>query len=462
METWLRAALDYVPSWIAHQLRQSEQAGCSLAVAHRGEVVLEQAFGHADLVSGEALTPRHRFRIASQSKTFTAAGLLRLREQGRISLDDPVGRHVPGLHPEVAAATLGQLLSHTAGLTRDGMVAEQFVDRRPFASAAEVLGELAAGPVIPANTRMKYSNHGFALAGLAIEAVTGEPYRDWIAREVIAPFGLVETTPDMPLPPGTPFARGHTAKLPAGRRLPIPGENPGNAIAPAGGFVSTASDLARFYARLSPEAPDSPLSVASRREMTRRQWRNPHATFDLWYGLGTMSGTIGGPGGWTWVGHSGRLQGYVSRTCVVPGEEIAVSVLVNGIDGVADIWGDGVLRILRALRLRGAPSEAVRGWTGRFWTIWGATDLLPVGDRVLLAGPAFYDPLMDAPEIEVTGPDQGRIALAGGFGSHGEPVRLVRDAAGTPVEFVLGGMRCVTEAALLPEMAARYGGLDRH
>ncbi len=455
MPDWLRAALDYIPEWIGYQLRHGRQPGCILAVAHEGELVLERAFGHANLATGEALTPRHRFRVASHSKSFTAAGVLRLREQGRLGLDDRVGQHLPGLHPEVAEATLAQILSHSAGLTRDGTVQGQFSDQRPFASAEEVLEDLVAGPTIPPNTRFKYSNHGFALAGLVIEAVTGEPYADWIRREVLEPFGLAETTPDMPLPPGTPFARGHTARLPLGRRLPIPGENPGNGVAPAAGFVSTAADLVRFFSRLSPEAPESPLSAASRREMLRRQWRNPHSALEVWYGLGTMSGQVGD---WAWFGHSGALQGYASRTVVVPERRLAVSVLINGVDGLAGLWSDGVLHLLRAFHRRGAPAAHLRDWSGRWWTPWGASDLVPMGDRVLVAVPALLNPLTDATEIEVTGPGEGRITEANGFGSQGEPVQLLRDGEGRTVEFRLCGTRHLPEAAVLAELETRYGG----
>ena len=77
MDAWLRAALDYVPRWIDFQVQHVDQPGCSIAIAHKGEVVLEEAFGTADLSTGEALTSRHRFRVASHSKTspFPALGM---------------------------------------------------------------------------------------------------------------------------------------------------------------------------------------------------------------------------------------------------------------------------------------------------------------------------------------------------------------------------------------------------
>jgi len=148
MESWLQAALDYIPSWLEFQMRLSEQPGCIIAVAHRGRVVLDQAFGLADLATGEALTPRHRFRVASHSKSFTAAGIMKLCEAGTLRLDDPVGQHVKRLHPRVAETTLRQILSHSAGLTRDGPDAGQFSGRRPFLNTEELLADLRMPPTI--------------------------------------------------------------------------------------------------------------------------------------------------------------------------------------------------------------------------------------------------------------------------------------------------------------------------
>src|SRR5436305_9729080 len=142
MEPWLKPALDYVPRWLEFQMQASQQPGCMMAIAYRGNVVLERAFGHANLDTGEPLTPRHRFRVASHSKSFTAAGIMKLRERGKLKLDDAAGQFVEGLHPEVARATVAQLLSHSAGLTRDGSDAGFFGDRRPFPSARELLADL--------------------------------------------------------------------------------------------------------------------------------------------------------------------------------------------------------------------------------------------------------------------------------------------------------------------------------
>ncbi len=290
MDAWLRSALDYVRDWLQFQVEMSRQPGCIIAIAHRGEIVMEAAFGHANLDSGEKLTPRHRFRIASHSKAFTAAGIMRLRERRQLKLDDPVGTYVKGLHPDVGAATLTQLLSHSAGLMRDGHDSGQFTDTRSYLSADELRAELALPPAIDPNTRFKYSNHGYGLLGLVIEAIASEPYADFIQREIIEAVGLRETVPDATLlAKSAPFARGHSAEMLLGRRVVIPGDNPTHAIAAAAGLVATAADTARFFAQLAPNARKSVLSVSSRREMIRRQWRIPQE-LEAYYGLALMSG----------------------------------------------------------------------------------------------------------------------------------------------------------------------------
>ncbi|HUN49836.1 MAG TPA: serine hydrolase domain-containing protein [Candidatus Sulfotelmatobacter sp.] len=453
MERWLGAALDYIPRWLEFQMRLSAQPGVALAIAHNGRIVLEQAHGHADLQRGRALTPRHRFRVASHSKSFTAAGIMRLRERGKLTLDDAIGRYVDGLHPKIAAATIAQLLSHSAGIVRDGADSGYWQDRRPFRNERELRAELAAAPTIEANTRFKYSNHGYGLAGLAIETITGEAYGPWIRREVIAPAGLEETLPDAPLRRGTPFARGHSGAVLLGHRVVFPGDMSTQALAPATGFVSTAADLARFFAQLVPTARGSLLSAASRREMVRRHWRNPHASVEGYYGLGIISGRLGD---WDWFGHAGGFLGYITRSVALPEQALSIAVLTNAVDGWAHPWVDGVMHILRCFAANGAPPRRLKAWGGRWWSAWGASDLVPVAGKIFVATPAFANPFMDASEIVLSGRDSGLIKVAGGYANHGEPVRRRRTKSGRTIEVWLGSSKLLPAAALAEEMRSRY------
>jgi CubicO group peptidase (beta-lactamase class C family) len=455
MDNWLKSALDYIPQWLEYEMRETEQPGCVIAIVYKGRVVLEQAFGYADIINRTPLTPRHRFRVASHSKSFTVARIMKLREAGKLGLDDRIGKHVGGLHPAVAEATMAQLLSHSAGIVRDGSDGGQWQDRRPFLSAAELRADLAAAPVIEPNTRFKYSNHGFGLAGLVIEAVTGAPYRSWIKHAIIEPAGLRKTEPDMPVSGKVPMAHGHSGKLPLGRRVVIPGDNQANALAPAAGFVSTARDLACWFSQLDPAAEQSILAVASRREMIRRQWRNPHSSFARYYGLGIMSGRMAE---WDWFGHSGRFQGFASRTAVLSDTAIAVSLVTNAVDGPTDRWLDGVIHILASFAKYGAPTGNVRDWAGRWWAVLGAIDLLPMGGKVMIAAPSLPNPFMDASEISITGEDHGRVTLANGLARHGEEVRRIRGSNGEVAEVWIGDARYLPEREAAAELEQRYGG----
>jgi CubicO group peptidase (beta-lactamase class C family) len=451
---WLDHAFGYAMEWITHQVRRQELPGCVIAAAHQGAFVVEGAIGCADLSTGEQLTPRHRFRVASHSKSFTTAAIMRLREQGRLRLDDAAGHHVTGLHPNIAHATIGQLLSHASGISRDGRDSGQWADRRPFLAADELKADLALPPVIEPNVQFKYSNHAYGLAGMVVEAVAGEPFADFLRREIITPAGLAETNPDAPVATDIPMARGHSAKVPFGRRMVVPGSNPTRALAPATGVISTAHDLVRFFTQLDPAAPDSVLSRASRREMIRRQWREPHLCTERYYGLGIRSGTTDG---WDWFGHGGAFQGFASRTVMLPDQALVLSIVINAIDGPAMLLVDGVIHILQTFARRGPPTPAVSDWKGRWWSIWQVHDLVPMGDRVLVADPAKPLPFQDASELVVTTEDSGLIALASGTGHHGERVRRTRGPEGDVATIWFAGNKLVRESDFVAEMTMRYG-----
>jgi hypothetical protein len=235
----------------------------------------------------------------------------------------------------------------------------------------------------------------------------------------------------------------------------IPGDAATADLASATGFVSTAADLARFFSQLAPASPAGLLAAGSRRDMTRRHWRDNESTLERYYGLGTISGALGG---WDWFGHSGSFAGTLSRTAVFPAQDLAISVLTNAIDGPAQAFVDGIGHILKAFEKGGAPNEEVADWAGRWWTLWGAVDLVPVGNKVLASPPVLNPPLSEVSEITVTGLDAGLITRAPGFNQAGEAASRVRDAEGEIAEIWLGGVRLIGEFAFAEEAAGRYGG----
>lgn len=453
MADWLEPALAYARSWLAFQHRQHGLPGLQAAVRHKGKVVLDLAVGKASLATGEDLTPRHRLRVASHSKTFTAVGIMKLVDEGRLRLDDRAGAYVKKLHPETAVATVGQLLSHSAGIIRDGTDAGQWQGRRPFLDKKELKAALAEAPLIAVNSRFKYSNHGYGLLGLILEKVTGEAYTDWMAREVVAAAGLKETLPDAPVPKGVALADGHGTRTLLGERFVVPMNQGTAALAAATGFVSTAKDLTKLVAQLDPAASKSILSVASRREMVRRHWKVPDTGLDRHYGLGTMHG---GTGDWAWYGHGGVFPGCFSQTCVLPALGLTISVIVNAPDVVPATLVDGVIEILRQFRTRGAPAGHLAGWTGRWWSMWGAIDLLPIGDRVVAAVPGQLNPFFDASEIVDVKGNDAVVGKAPGIANYREAVRFETDKRGKPVALWLGGIRLVPEDVAAAELRKAY------
>jgi CubicO group peptidase (beta-lactamase class C family) len=126
--------------------------------------------------------------------------------------------------------------------------------------------DLAAPPVIESNTRLKYSNRGFGLAGLVIEEVTGVPYRNWVKQVIIEPAGFEETEPDMPAADSVPFARGHSGKPP---QTPILGAN-GNSIGMGRAAVPLSMGLHALH------RPRGPYFALCRQSSGRqRQRTNP-------------------------------------------------------------------------------------------------------------------------------------------------------------------------------------------
>jgi CubicO group peptidase (beta-lactamase class C family) len=450
---WRDAAVAHAARWLEYQHRHAQLPGLQFAISADGAIAAQGAFGSASLCSREPLTPSHLLRVASHSKPFTAAGIMKLLEAGALRLDDPAGAHVPGLHPDTAQATLRQLLSHTAGVTRDGPDAGQWELRRPFASDAELRQALAQAPVLSANARFKYSNHAYGLLGLTIEAATGERYADWVAREVVAAAGLQHTYPDAPVPADALLAHGHGHRSLLGEPFEVDTREPTGALAAATGFASTTGQLARFLAQLAPDAPRSILSAASRREMTRPHWRIPDLSGGMHYGLGVAQA---GEGEWAWFGHSGVFPGSLSHTSVLPAHGIAVSIAINGVELWPNLLAQGVVAILRAHREGGAPSASTSAWCGRWWSPWAAFDLVPLHDKVLVTQPAQIDPMLDAVELAPAGVDHARIAKASGYASFGETARLERRSDGTPAALWLGGTRLLPEADMAEAVRQRF------
>lgn len=304
----LDRARGYLSSWLAYRRRYANITGYAVAISWRGELVLNEAFGYADLRGLVELTPAHIFRIASHSKTFTATALMQLVERGRLHLDDPAVAFLPWLSQHrdrrVGGVTLRQLLSHGAGITRDGRDCDFWQFARPFPDASQLRDEVLSVPIVTEpNLALKYSNIGYSLLGMVIEEVSGRPYHDYVLEHIVRPLGLGSTGPEWEEPGPRPAVVGHTRRDADGQRKVLPVVNT-RAMAPATGFYSTAEDLCRYFTAQMTGSRRL-LSDSSKREMQRVHWHvhDPGSEVFRDYGLGLDLERL--PSGRVTFGHGG-------------------------------------------------------------------------------------------------------------------------------------------------------------
>ena len=169
----------------------------AVLVARGDSVLLDDAYGSADLEWGVPNRPTTRFRIASLTKQFTAAGILLLEERGRLRLTDPVSRHLPDAPAAWREVTLFHLLTHTAGIPNltafPDFPARKAEDETPDALIARFRDrplEFAPG------TAHRYSNSGYILLGRVLERASGQPYGDFLREHLLAPLGMHDTGVD--------------------------------------------------------------------------------------------------------------------------------------------------------------------------------------------------------------------------------------------------------------------------
>jgi D-alanyl-D-alanine carboxypeptidase len=293
-----------------------------IAVSHHGRVIYSEAFGMIDKENATAAASRSVMQIASVTKQFTAAAILRLAERGALSLDDRIEKFVPEFAPKGATITLRHLLSHTSGLR-----GEWYPPTPPFPSIfAEVTREQAitslnAQPLnfTPGNG-WSYSNAGYLMLGYAIESITGKPYADFIHEEFALPLGLIDTgvcgTNNLPHPEGYGFIGVGTVK-----RVPAAHTSGGFS---SGGLCSTSFDLARWSHLLATGHVILPTSYATMITPARLS-NGTVVPFSYAMGL-TAEKALGHPA----VAHSGGGLGFEAYLLYLSDQEIAVAVITNG------------------------------------------------------------------------------------------------------------------------------------
>ena len=305
-----------------------EQRGvpsASVAVVQGGKLVYTRAYGLAHIAPDKAATPEMRYSIGSISKQFTAAAILILQEEGKLKLDDPVGKYVPGL-TRGDDVTIGEILSHTSGYQDYWPEDYLMKPMQQPTTAQEILDQWAKKPLdFEPGTQWQYSNTNYVIAGLIVEKVSGQKLMDFLEEKVFHPLGMrsVWDSDEAKLTQtdATPYFRYALGPL---RQAPKEGRG---WLFAAGELAMTAHDLALWDESLIAQKLLKPESY---REMfTEVKLKDGKGTH---YGLGVEVGDLDGHRD---ISHGGEVTGFVSDNEVLVNDGVAVAVLTNHMAGGA-------------------------------------------------------------------------------------------------------------------------------
>jgi CubicO group peptidase (beta-lactamase class C family) len=373
--------------------RDGSVPGLALAITDRHGVVLARVAGLADVAAGRPVTPDTLFEVGSIGKAFTAVTILQLQAESRLSIDDPVVRHLPWFrvprHGDTI--TLHHLLSHTAGITAG-------VDGTPEATF-QVWRLRDLPPGSRPGRRFHYSNVGYKVLGLVIEAIEGEPYPEVIRRRVLRLAEMATSEPAITNDIRHRLAVGYA---PARDDLPW---TEGDPLTPAtwletgtadGSVAATGTDLAAFVRFLMTDTTGTVERMAT----------SVPALQSDGYGYALLPRTIDGRG---YLGHGGGMVGYIAGMQWDPEAGIGAVVLQNGPGHNPNALARLAIRQTRAVRdgrdpaaESMEPAEAFEDEAPPRVTITG----IPAMDQAVVAGwYRSHDPWIPVFRVESRGPE---------------------------------------------------------
>jgi CubicO group peptidase (beta-lactamase class C family) len=308
--------------------------GCAVGVATGGKTVLQRAYGMSDLEHDVPNAPDSIFEAGSVSKQFTAAAVLFLARDGKLSLDDPVRKYVPELPDYGSPLTIRHMLTHTSGLRDWGSI--EAIAGWPRTSRAythahvlDIVSRQKALNFTP-GTEWSYSNTGYNLAAVIVSRVSGKPFAEFTAERIFAPLGMTHTSWR------DDFTRivKHRAiayeRAADGYHQDMPFEN----VHGNGGLLTTVGDLLRWNENF--EMPIVGDAAFVKEEQTPGHFTDsrPHE-----YGLGLFIRPYRGV---REVGHSGSTAGYQAYLARYPDQRLSVAVLCNAADASATQYAHAV------------------------------------------------------------------------------------------------------------------------
>jgi D-alanyl-D-alanine carboxypeptidase len=312
----LRTAIDKAAT---EALESTGAPSASIAVVRDGRIAYLQAYGKARIEPAVPATTEMRYSIGSISKQFTAAAILLLAEEKKLSLDDPVGRWLPEL-TRASEVTVRQVLSMTSGYQdfwpQDYVMPGMLLATTP----QQILNGWARIPLdFEPGTRWQYSNTNYVIAGLIVERVSGVSLVEFLRRRVFTPLGMttVADSDEAALGPGDPM---RYLRYALGPPRPAPKEGKGWMFA-AGELAMTARDLARWD-----------IATIDRTILKPESYQTMQANTLLRNGLGTNYGLgvqVSAAGGRRQVSHTGEVSGFTAANVIYPDDRAAVVVLTN-------------------------------------------------------------------------------------------------------------------------------------
>ena len=304
---------------VTDTLTRTGVPSASIAVVKDGQIAYVKAYGDARLEPKTPATTQMRYSIGSISKQFTAAAILLLQEQGKLSLDDKVGKYIPDL-TRANEVTIRQLLSHTSGY-QDYWPQDYVMPGMLKPTNAQMIMDIWAKKPLDFDpgTKWQYSNTNYVIAGVIVEKVAKMPLLQFLQQKVFTPLGIKSTfdTDAGPLTENDP--RGYL-RFALGPLRPAPKEGKGWMFA-AGELAMTAEDLAKWDISVIDQKV---LKPASYREMeTDVLLKNG---LDTHYGLGV---DVNSQSGHRNISHGGEVSGFTATNFIYPDDRAAVVVLTN-------------------------------------------------------------------------------------------------------------------------------------
>ncbi len=429
----VQGAIRLFTAWMEGQMLYRHLPGVAIGVVADQQVVWSKGFGFADVGRQTPMTPQTKFRMASHSKLFTATAIMQLREQGKLRLDDPVSKYLPWFRvtraeegdPEI---TIEELLTHSSGLPRE---AGSHWTTFEFPTSEELRGLMAdrQAPFSP-EVRWKYSNLAFSVAGLVIEAVSGQTWADYVRQHIYVPLGMTASSVDQNV---DGLAVGYNRLMPDNTRATNPFID-AKGMAAATGITSTVDDMAKFASaqfRTGPRGGANILSTGSLRQMHRvrvleNNWTQGNA---IGFAVRRERDKI-------YVSHGGSYPGYQTQTMLYPEGKVAVIVLTNADDAAPGGIATQLMNTVGEAVAKAAASKAALSTTtwdpswSRFAGLYrgrgGESQVIELDQRLVIITPNA--PNLDNPiRLEPLGNGRFRYTAPTGGGPVGEVVRFVEE-----------------------------------